>query len=382
MSYPGVPEELTKEMDSCVGKMEKSGKSKTAAVALCKLSLTNRQVPEVKKKPWKTVEGKDVHYVFSSNDKINSKNDGTLIKGIEIFKAGTFKGIEFKVSAIDKMVANFHYLKEFNIFPNVPMRADHPSWMEGGKIDKVGGYVADLRRVGKKLVADVRTTSTDMLDKIVSGTYISRSAEIGGYEDNKGNFYNPILYGFAWVDIPAVEGLSPQFSFSKEDVNLVNLNETMGDTNNFPPVKEEEEVVVEPEKKEEEEVVAEEVKEETVVEPVKEELSKDTNVVEFAKAFPKEFAELEAAKEEKLTGFVKDLVKSGKITPAMEVAETEFVKSLTLEQFDKYKEIKEVSPAIVKFNDEVVEGEEPKKEEGEKEKSSDEVADEFMEETK
>jgi hypothetical protein len=392
MSYPGVPEELTKEMDSCVSKMTKGGKGKSAAVAMCKLSLTNRKVPKEKEKPYRTVASKDTHYVFSSTSKIDTKAEGTLVKNIEIFKAGTFKGIEFKVSGLDKMVANFHYLKEFNIFPNVPMRADHPSWMEGGKIDKVGGYIADLRRVGTKLVADVRTTSADMLEKIQDGTYISRSAEIGMYEDNKGNIYNPILYGFAWVDIPAVEGLSPQFSFSKEAVNLVNLNSNMGEEKQFPPVEEQEE-----EKKETTEESTEEKTEETKEEVTEEkeekiiEASKTIEVAEFAKAFPVEFAAFEAAKvelakakEAELVMFVQDLVKEGKITPVLVDQETSFVKSLSTEQFAQYETIKKESPAIVKFDAEQIEAGDggQEKDGSSSEPTATEKADEFLKEIK
>jgi hypothetical protein len=261
--------------------------------------------------------------------------------------------------------------------------------MEGGKIDKIGGYIADLRRVGTKLVADVRTTSEDMLEKITNGTYISRSAEIGMYEDNKGNIYDPILYGFAWVDIPAVEGLSPQFSFSKDAVNLVNLNSNMGEEKQFPPVEKQEE-----EKKEEtEEESTEEKSEETTEENKEEEkeeektieATKTVEVTEFAKAFPAEFAALEAAKVElakakelELSSFVKELVKEGKVVPAMEEKETEFVKSLDTEQFAQYSVIKKDSPAIVKFDAEEIEAGQ-KQPGSEVEPTATEKADEFLE---
>lgn len=383
--------EYTKEeLQKCISRMTKQGKTNGQANEMCELSLSNRQKPVKKEKPYRIVANLDTHYVFNSDTKINTAKDGKLIKGIEIFKAGTFKGIEFKVSALDKMVANFHFLKDGDIFPNVPMRADHAGWLgEVGVIDRVGGYVSDLRRVGTKLVADVRTTSEDMLNNITSGKYISRSAEIGGYKDNNGNIYEPILYGFAWVDIPAVEGLSPKFSFSKDkNVNLINLNSNMGKKiidANFPSEDKLEEVT--PEVKEEkvieekkEDVEVEEPKEaETVFEEIKVELSKDA--IEFSKAFPNEYAELVKAREDRFSQLIDSFVKGGKITPAIKDDALEFVKSLSSVQLSKYEEIMKKLPAIVKFDDEVIEGVEQIKE-VEKEQTADEKADEFVNETK
>ena len=82
--------------------------------------------------------------------------------------------------------------------------------------------------------------------------------------------------------------------------------------------------------------------------------------------------------------FVKDLIKAGKILPALEKQETEFVKSLSEEQFAKYEGIKQSSPAIVKFDDEKTE---TKKGEKENDRSNSEPtpevkADEFLSETK
>ena len=400
MPYPGVPKEKTPKMDRCVIKVMKTGKSKSSAIAICKTSIMSQQEPTEKEKPYKTVASADKHYIFSSSSKINASNEGKLVKNIEIFKAGTFKGIDFKTSALDKMVANFHYLKSFDIFPNVPMRADHPGFWSAGEVDKIGGYVSDLKRIGKKLVADVRFTKEEMLKKVLDGSYISRSAEIGSYTDNDGTIYDPILYGFAWVDIPAVEGLSPQFSFSKDkNIELINLNEeNMGEEKQFPPVDEIKEAEVEEteekESTEEVETPAEEKvetpaeeKKEEVETPAEEnvELSKNNAIIDFAKAFPKEAAELEKFRQAELSGLVEGLVKTGKITPAMQEKELEFVKSLSTEQFAQYKSIKEESPAIVKFDEDIAnDGEEnqDKPGSGSEEKTPAEKADEFISETK
>lgn len=413
MPYPGVPKEKEPKMERCVTKVMKTGKSKSSAIAICKTSIMSQQEPKEKEKPYKVVANADKHYIFSSSSKIDSSATGKLVKNIEIFKSGTFKGIEFKTSALDKMVANFHYLKSFDIFPNVPMRADHPGFWSAGEVDKIGGYVSDLRRIGKKLVADVRFTSEEMLKKVLDGSYISRSSEIGTYHDNDGTIYDPVLYGFAWVDIPAVEGLSPKFSFSKDkNIELINLNEeNMGEENQFPPVEKsedsevekteeeteisaekeessdkaetttEEKTDVEVENKEEEE--SEEKKEEVNAEE-NVELSKDNNAIDFAKAFPKEAAELESFRQSKLSNFVDSLIAMGKALPSMKEKELMFVKSLSIEQFEQYKSLKESSPTIVKFNDEqIIEGEESQNKPGSNsEKSPEEKADDILNEVK
>lgn len=371
MHYPGVKDEDQSKMAKCVSKIEANGKSNAQAIALCKLSINNQVVPENKEKPWKVVEGKDSSELtgedrclfFSSSDfsqenkTINSSSKGTLIKNIEIFKAGTFRGIQFKNSALDKMVANFHYLKAMGVFPNVPVRADHTSFFGGGDIiDKVGGYIEDLRRAGTKLVADIRVTSQDMLEKITNGTYINRSAEIGTYDDNDGVLYTPALYGFAWVDIPQVEKLSPKFNYKKDNVELsvIKLNKIdimSKKKDNFPPEDEKEvklnkEEVVE-EKVETPAVEAPEV--ETPVEKTPEELAKEEADAIIAAAKEGEDKKEKPSKEEvkevdykeKYQASVIDgFLKEGKIAPANLEAEQAFAKTLDANQFEMYVSLK------------------------------------------
>lgn len=375
MNYPGVKKEDQRKMSKCVANVRADGKTESQAIELCKLSINNQVVPEEKEKPWKTIESKDFEEMeelskclfFSSSDfektgkKINASKSGKVIKGIEVFKAGTYRGIEFKKSALDKMVANFHYLKGMGIFPNVPVRADHPApFGIGGTIDKVGGYVKDLRREGKKLVADIRVTSESMWDKIHDGSYINRSAEIGNYDDNEGVMYSPVFYGFAWVDIPQVEKLSPNFTYSKNGHSIITLNslEIMPKKDKFPTEEleketTEEEVTEEPTK----EVLGEPVVEKEVVEEEKVE-----EKIEEAKEITKEedtkeelSKDVEAGYREKYQGVIlENFVKEGKIVPANLATELEFAKGLSAEQFEKYVEIKKNSPQLVELEKEQV----------------------------
>ncbi len=404
MPYPGVPKELIPKMDSCVKKVMKDGKDKSSAIAICETSIMS-QKERKKEKPYEIVASKEkkpetrlVYFSQTPTKKsINASKEGKILKNVEIFKSGIYRGIQFKNSGLDKMVANFYYLKAFNVFPNVPVRADHPSggFFGGGNIvDNIGGYIKDIKRKGNKLIADFRITSEKMWNKIIEGSYVSRSAEIGTYDDNNGVIYSPILYGVAWVDIPQVEGLSPTFNYSRNNKNfeLINLNAIMNMPNEkeFPPVKEE--------KKEENlSIKKEEVKKEKKEVEIKEEKKeikehnklKENSMKTMEKEFPKEAKELKALREEKKVLLLKEretfvdlMEKEGKILPAQVKDEKVFVKDLTEEQFNKYKEMKEKSVSIVKLDKEVIEKEEEEeKKEEDKEETADEKADKFIKET-
>jgi len=100
------------------------------------------------------------------------------------------------------MVMNFNLLKTNDIFPDVPVRRDHTV-----SIDKIMGYFDSVSTDGSKLFADIHVTEPTDVDKLARGTYRSRSLEVGMYVDNSEAAYWPVIFGVAYVDIPAVEGL-------------------------------------------------------------------------------------------------------------------------------------------------------------------------------
>jgi hypothetical protein len=384
----------SKEFDSCVSKvMKKNGKTKGEATSFCKLSITNKTI--VEKEAYEVIADKETNYLYFTKSKINASKEGKVLKDVEIFKVGTFNGVEFKKTALEKMVANFNYLKAFNILPNVPVRADHPGgFFSGGDvIDKVGGYIQDIRMKGNKIVADFRITSEDMYDKILEGTYISRSAEIGMYEDNKGQVFSPTLQGVAWVDLPAVEGLSPVFSFSKDNKNLIKLNNMETSEEEVvevetPTTPEEAETVENPT---EEAVVeegggsapdtvetpeTEEVEEAPTVEPTEEQAPESKK--EFAKDYPNEFKQMQSMIDAKIDTFIDLLVTAGKITPALVSSEKEFMLSLSEPQLNSYKELKKAQPELVQLNNEQVEDNSSEQPESAEEVDEDKAADDFL----
>lgn len=150
----------------------------------------------------------------ASNVKDHTKEDGTgEITGIRVFKAGTFAdSMGFRdtwtIVHLEQMIANFTYLVGEGIFPNVPVRADHAGYE--GSVEKIVGYVKGLYRDPDDtnfLAMDLEITEPEAMAKWKRGTYRARSLEIGPYVTNDEAVYYPVVFGLAFVDLPAVEGL-------------------------------------------------------------------------------------------------------------------------------------------------------------------------------
>ena len=148
---------------------------------------------------------------------------GTWVtRNMKIFKSGSFQDSAgndntFSDADLHDMVRNFNLLRDRGLFPNVPVRANH-----GRDVENVVGYVVGLQVMGTFLVADLEITEPDAKTKLQRGTWRARSAEIGTYQTNEGEAFSPVLWGLAFVDIPAVEGLYNKASTS----NTITIEET------------------------------------------------------------------------------------------------------------------------------------------------------------
>jgi hypothetical protein len=144
------------------------------------------------------------------------------VENFPVFRSGTFRdsmGIQHTWEPIhlDQMVANFNLLKARNIFADVPVRKGHGA-LFGDPIDSLIGWHTDIRKV--KRIASHDGKEYDFIDvdfeildpeaqaKIEAGLWRNRSSEIGSYTTNDEAEFWPVYHGFAFVDIPAVEGLS------------------------------------------------------------------------------------------------------------------------------------------------------------------------------
>lgn len=165
-----------------------------------------------------TVERADAAelYRYGTSSPVNfaTRGGATVLTDVDIFKAGTFNGLTVSALELSALVERFYELRDGNVFLP-PVRLDH-SW----SILAVIGYIEELRVVAAPdmsaggaeaafLRADLRITEPDAVELIRRGTAINRSSEIGPYITNGGIEYPLVVWGVAFVDIPAVEGLRP-----------------------------------------------------------------------------------------------------------------------------------------------------------------------------
>ena len=153
------------------------------------------------------------------------KDNGNLVvQGQPVFRSGTFRdsmGMQHTWESLhmDQMVAHYNMLRDRGLFTDVPVRDGHPGFLVHGTpgTGAVVGWHTGLKteeletHTGAKetfLLADYEFTDPDAAVKYENGTFRNRSSEIGEYTTNDEATFWPTYMGFAWVDIPAVEGLN------------------------------------------------------------------------------------------------------------------------------------------------------------------------------
>ena len=154
--------------------------------------------------------------------------------GVPVFRSGTFRdsmGYQHTYDPfhIEQMVANYNLLKGRNILADVPVRDGHPGFLLSGQEGngKVVGWHTDIKAEERVSPVDGQKytyllASYDIIDPaaqqaVESGLWRNRSAEVGTYITNDEAEFYPVYSGFAYVDIPAVEGLN---GFSKTNPGL------------------------------------------------------------------------------------------------------------------------------------------------------------------
>lgn len=161
--------------------------------------------------------------VKKSYKKNKSGANVLALKDVPVFRSGVFRdSMGFQHTWEDlhmgQMVQNFELLRNQGLFADVPVRKDHPSFLGGNSLDSLIGYHTSLkteRRTnpadGKEytyILAEYEILDPDAQQKIDSGLWRNRSAEIGSYITNGEAEFWPAYMGVAYVDIPAVEGLN------------------------------------------------------------------------------------------------------------------------------------------------------------------------------
>lgn len=182
---------------------------------------------------------------------LESGTQGLRLLDVPVFRSGEFADSMGEVRVwsdldIQQMANNFDLLSSSGILDRVPVRCDHFSIFSGGLAGQIG-YHENVRAEKRTspvdgveytyLMADMVILRPDAIDNVLSGLWSNRSAEIGPYSTNfsggESRRYEPVLLGTAFVDIPAVEGLT----FAKKEATAsagasptIILEESMGAT--------------------------------------------------------------------------------------------------------------------------------------------------------
>jgi hypothetical protein len=145
-----------------------------------------------------------VHSMDYAAEKAGVENmSGWIIKDVEIFAAGTWRGIDYSEKDLENMVSHFQTLK-----------AD-------GKLDPVfkinhsedardqAGWILDVRKEGELLMADIHVTEWEAYDKIQNKTWKKVSSEIYLPEMAEEEFgiKDHVLRAVAVVSIPKVKSI-------------------------------------------------------------------------------------------------------------------------------------------------------------------------------
>lgn len=158
------------------------------------------------------------------------QTNNLILEGVPVFRSGTFRDSmgfqhQWEVEHLSQMVDNFASLSTRGIVTSVPVRKDHVGFLESS-LNSVIGYHTGIRTEERinpvdsvsytYLLADMEIIDPDAIVRIESGLWRNLSSEIGTYITNAEAEYWPVYMGVAFVDFPAVEGLS---GFSKRGPN-------------------------------------------------------------------------------------------------------------------------------------------------------------------
>lgn len=130
------------------------------------------------------------------------------VPGVEIFAAGTWNGDTYTVGDLDAMVAAFNATKD-KIKPYLKLgHGDEQSLLRSDELP-AAGWISNLRREGKKLLADFVRVPQKIYDLITSGGYRRVSSEIYWNFTLDGEKYPKMLKAVALLggETPAVHDL-------------------------------------------------------------------------------------------------------------------------------------------------------------------------------
>lgn len=184
----------------------------------------------------------------------STKSEKLVLKVVDmpVFRSGTFRdsmGYQhtWEDLHIDQMVMHYDHLKKNNVFADVPVRKGHGSFFEDPMNSLIGwheGLRAETMTSAHDgndyhyLLASFEIFDEEAAKRVEDGDWRNRSSEVGFYLTNAEAEFWPVYQGFAYVDIPAVEGLNGFSKAIKPRSNFSMMIEEevadMGDENSNP----------------------------------------------------------------------------------------------------------------------------------------------------
>ena len=267
----------------------------------------------------------------------NPQNDTYTLKGVEVFSVGTWNGEPYSDDDLEQMAAADEALHDV-LRPRIKIG-------HGEKGDESAepayGWLGPIKKVGKKLLADVKSIPAELFDAIKKGRYARQSVEIRlNYKHPETGKRFPFAIdalAFLGAKLPAVGTLKPlaEFENDGEGIWLHRDAEKSGDDagesaspeqrefHHVETVDAEGDSMDEKEMREREDKLAAERKE---LETLREQAKADREAVDEGKR------RLHA---DKIDGMATRLVEAGKATPG-EVEEFKLIAG-TLNDSDKLK---------------------------------------------
>lgn len=201
---------MPEKLERCVQALIDKGHKEDSAWAICRTSMDMAQHGEA-----------DEEYIKRA-EKMASEKKFSLetadLDGIEIFEVGTWNGRKFIEKDLDTIAGTFQETKSV-MKPFVKIGHGEDQRLLRNDELPAAGWIENVRRVGKKLLADFKKVPKRIGELIKVGAYRTRSAEI--YQDIKlaGKTYPLALKAVAFLggEMPAIGSLADVMAlYSKE----------------------------------------------------------------------------------------------------------------------------------------------------------------------
>lgn len=155
-----------------------------------------------------------VHYLSNFSEMVHAMDyaaekagvdqaNGWIIKDVEIFSVGKWRGIDYTEKDLENMVQHFQTLKGDGTLDPV-FKINHSE-----DARDQAGWILDVKKEGELLLADIHVTEWEAYDKIQSKTWKKVSAEIYLPElaEEEFGIKDHVLRAVAVVSIPKVKNI-------------------------------------------------------------------------------------------------------------------------------------------------------------------------------